>query len=188
MKIVATQIRNNTTISFEGAPWKVISFEHRTPGKGNALISVKMRNLINASTAEQRFRPDEQVERAELEEREMEYIYDEGDSFVFMNVEDYEQMPISKDFLGNSVYFIMPNMRVQVQFFNNKPIGVTLPKLAQLKVTEAEPGLKGATAARQTKPAVLETGLTIQVPTFIEPGDIVNVDTESMEYSSRASK
>lgn len=188
MKIVATQIRNGTTILHEGAPWKILSFEHRTPGKGNALISVKMRNVVTGAGAEQRFRPDEQVERAELEEREMEFIYEEGDSLVFMNTENYEQMPIGKDFLGDSTSLILPNMRVMVQFFSGKPIGVTLPKLVALKVTDTEPNLKGATAARQTKPATLDTGLRVQVPAFIQVGDVINVDSETLEYSSRAGK
>lgn len=185
MKIVGTQLRNGLTIIYNDEPYKIFSFEHRTPGKGNALMSVKMRNLITGVAIPQRFRPDEQIEKAEMEQQEMEYLYEDGDSFIFMNTENYEQIPISKEFLGDSVYFLQPNMKVEVEFFNGKPIGVKLPKLVPLKITETEPSLKGATAARQTKPATLESGLTIQVPSFIESGEVVNVDTDSLEYNSR---
>ncbi len=188
MKIIATQLRNNTTIIRNNEPWKVVSFEHRTPGKGNALISAKLKNILNGATAEQRYRPGEQIERAELQEESMTYIYEEGDSFVFMNSENYEQISIEKELLGNDKYFLKDDMSVQVQLFNNKPIGVKLPKLVQVRIKDTEPHLKGATAARQTKPATIESGLTIQVPPFIEPGDLINVDTETLKYSSRASE
>lgn len=185
MKITGTQIRKGTTIMYRGEPWKVVDYDHRTPGNYNPIVNAKIRNLITNAVAEQRFRPTEQIEKAEVETQKMEYIYDEGDSLVFMNLTTYEQISITKDFLGNAIYFLFPNIQVEVELFEGKPIGIALPKLAQLKVLQTEPAVKGATAARQTKPCTLETGLQIQVPTFIEPDEIINVDTETLEYVSR---
>ncbi len=186
MKITGTQIRKGTTVILKGEPYKVIEYDHRTPGNYTPIIIAKLKNLISGATAELRFRPTEQIEKAEMDKQEMEYIYDEGDALIFMNTETFEQMPISKEFLGDSVYFLFPNMKVEAEIFNGKLIGISLPKISRLKVTETEPGLKGATAARQTKPATLETGLKIQVPTFIDEGEYINVDTETLEYLSRA--
>lgn len=173
-------------IKFNNDLYSVFSTMHRTPGNLRAFVQVKMRNLRNGSIYEHRFASTDDVERVQLEEHEMEYLYDDGEYYYFMNTETYEQMHLTKDLLGDAVEYLTPNLRVKVEFFEGKPISVELPPTVDLTVVETEPGLKGATVSNVGKPAKLETGLVVQVPPFIEQGERIRVSTADGSYLERA--
>src|SRR5205807_56558 len=151
-----------------------------------AHIQVRMRNIRTGTLADQKFRAEEDVERATLDEREMQYLYNDGDSFYFMDTTSYDQIHISAEALGDSKDYLIPEMLIRVEFDDVEPVGIELPPTVDLVVKETVPGIKGATASAQVKPATLETGLVIQVPPFINEGDKVRVNTETGEYQSRA--
>jgi elongation factor P len=182
----ANNIRVGHLIEFENDPYKVMNATHITPGKGNAVMQVKMRNIKTGVQKENRFRAVEQVKRVALDAVEMEYLYEDGDMAHFMNQANYEQMAISLDDVREQLRFLLPNASIQMQLFEGEVIGVELPKTVELRVEECAPYMKGATVTNQSKPAVLETGLEIQVPGFIEPGDVLRVDTETAQYVERA--
>jgi elongation factor P len=182
----ATQLRPGMVIKFNNDLYSVFSTMHRTPGNLRAFVQVKMRNLRNGSIYEHRFASTDDVERVQLEEHEMEYLYDDGEYYYFMNTETYEQMHLTKDLLGDAVEYLTPNLRVKVEFFEGKPISVELPPTVDLTVVETEPGLKGATVSNVGKPAKLETGLVVQVPPFIEQGERIRVSTADGSYLERA--
>ncbi len=186
MKIKATQIRKGMIIVYNDELHVVTDMQHFTPGKGQAGVQTKMKNLKTGNNAEKRFRSDDNVEKANLESRKMEYLYDDGDSFYFMDHETYEQIPISKELLGDSVGYLLPNTECDVVFYQENAIGVELPSSVDLKVVETQPYLKTATVTSSYKPAKLETGITIQVPQFIEEGQIIRVDTRDGKYLERA--
>ncbi|NOX37160.1 MAG: elongation factor P [Calditrichaeota bacterium] len=186
MKIKAIQVRKGMVIEYRGDLYRVTEAVHVTPGKGQALMQVKMKRLSDGTNAEHRFRPDEPVEKATLISREFQYLYQDGDDYYFMDMETYEQIHLNKEMLGDAVYFLMPETVVQIQFHENKPVGVELPAAVELKVVETEPNLKGATVSSSYKPATLETGLQTQVPPFIEVGDVIRVDTRDGKYLDRA--
>ncbi len=186
MKIKATQIRKGMILIYNGELHVVTAMQHFTPGKGQAGVQTKMKNLKTGNNAENRFRSDENVEKANLETRKMEYLYDDGDSLYFMDHETFEQIPISKELLGDSLYYLLPNAECDVVFFEEKAIGVELPATVDLKIVETQPYLKTATVTSSYKPAKLETGATIQVPQFIEEGQMVRVDTRDGKYLERA--
>lgn len=186
MKIKAIQVRKGNVIEFRGDLYKVTEAIHVTPGKGQALMQIKMKRLSDGVNAEQRFRPDENVEKATLITREYQYLYQDGDHFVFMDMETYEQISLSKEALGDDVYYLLPETIVQILFHEGTPVGVELPGVVELKVVETQPNLKGATVSSSYKPAKLETGLTTQVPPFIEEGDVIRVDTTTGKYIERA--
>jgi len=185
MKLKAIQLRKGNIIVFNDDLYVLTDVMHIAPGKGQAVVQTKMKHIQTGQNAEKRFRPDENVEKAELETRKMEYIYDEGDSLIFMDQETFEQIPIHKDFLGDAIYYLLPNTVVDVNFYQNKPIGVELPLSVDLKVVETEPTLKTATVTSSYKPAILETGLKVQVPPFIEEGEVVRIDTRDGKYLER---
>jgi len=164
----------------------VFSVEHRTPGNLRAFIQAKLRNLRTSAIYEYRFRSGDAIERVNVDEEQMEYLYADGDSYVFMNTENYEQLHLNKDILGDSVDYLIPNLQITIEFFDGKPVGIELPQIVELSVVETEPGLKSATASSVTKPAKLETGLVVQVPPFINEGDKIRVDTSEGAYLSRA--
>ncbi len=164
----------------------VFSVEHRTPGNLRAFIQAKLRNLRTAAIFEYRFRSGDAIERVTVDEEKMEYLYADGDSYVFMNTENYEQLHLNRDVLGDSVEYLIPNLQITIEFFDGKPVGIELPQIVELSVVETEPGLKSATASSVTKPAKLETGLVVQVPPFINEGDKIRVDTSEGAYLSRA--
>lgn len=166
--------------------YSIFKMEHRTPGNLRAFVQVKMRNLRSGSMMDNRFSSTEQVERAILDEQEMEYLYDDGESYHFMNTETYEQIHLTKDLLGDAVYYLTPNIKVHVEFYEGKPMSVELPPTVDLKVMETEPGLKGATVSNVTKPATMETGLIVQVPAFIDEGEVIRVNTSEGAYLERA--
>ena len=186
MSIPATQMRPGMVIKFNKELFSIFSVNHRTPGNLRGFVQAKMRNLRNGSMMEHRFSSEDRVERAVLDEREMEYLYDDGEYYYFMNTEDYEQMHLTKDILGDAVQYLIPQLKVAVEFYEGKAISVELPATVDMTVVETEPGIKGASVSNVTKAAKLETGLVVQVPPFVNEGDKVRISTETGEYQSRA--
>lgn len=166
--------------------FRILDLQHVTPGNLRGFVRVRMRNIRNGTLADNRFRSEDSVERATLDEREMQYLYQDGDDFYFMDTTTFEQVHISSEALGDSVHYLKPEMTIQVEFYGNEPVGIELPQTVDLKVTDTVPGIKGATASAQVKPATLETGLVVQVPPFVNTGDLIRVNTETGEYLSRA--
>ncbi|MCL6482018.1 MAG: elongation factor P, partial [Firmicutes bacterium] len=175
--VKATQLRPGMVIQHEGNLYVVFSVEHRTPGNKRGSMQTKLRNLRTGAIIDYRFRAEDFVERAILDEVEMEYLYSDAEGYHFMNTQTFEQIALSKDVLGDSTDYLVPNTVIKVEFFEGRPIGVSLPDTVDLTVVETEPGLQKATASAVMKPAKLETGLVIQVPPFINIGDKVKVDT-----------
>jgi len=184
--ISATQLRPGMIIKFNKELFSVFKMEHRTPGNLRGFVQVKMRKLSSGSMMEHRFSSEDRVERGSLEQHEMEYLYDDGEYFHFMNTETYEQMHLMKDLLGDATNFLIPNLKVNVEFYEGKPLGVELPPSVDLMVVETEPSLKGATVSNVTKPAKLETGLVVLVPPFISEGEKIRVSTSESAYLERA--
>ena len=186
MAIPATQLRPGMVIKHNNDLHSVFSVEHRTPGNLRAFIQAKLRNLRTGAMFEHRFRSSDAIEKITVDETQMEYLYQDADSYVFMNTENYEQLYLSRDVLGDAVDYLTANLQIKVEFFDGKPVGVELPQTVYLKVVETEPGLKSATASSVTKPAKTETGLVVQVPPFINEGETIRVDTSEGAYLSRA--
>jgi elongation factor P len=184
--IPATQLRVGMAILHEGNLCRVMSVQHITPGNWRGMVQTKLRNLKSGNSFEYRFRSEDRVERAELEEHEMEFLYGSGDEFHFMNTDTYEQVAIHSDDLGDAVRFLTPNVKVLVEFYEHRPVGVELPVTVDLRVIETAPGMKGASASNSGKPATLETGLQVVVPQFINVGDLVRIDTAEAKYLERA--
>jgi elongation factor P len=186
MAIPATQLRPGMIIKHNNDLHSVFSVEHRTPGNLRAFIQAKLRNLRTGAMFEHRFRSPDPIERINVDETQMEYLYNDGDDYYFMNTENYEQIHLSRDILGEAVDYLISNLQIKVEFFDGKPVGVELPQTVDLTVVETEPGLKSATASSVTKPAKTETGLIVQVPPFINEGEKIKVDTAEGVYLSRA--
>jgi elongation factor P len=186
MKLKAIQLRKGNVIIFNGDLYTLTEVTHITPGKGQAVIQTKMKSVKAGVNAENRFRPDEGVEKADLRNRQMEYLYEDGSFYYFMDTETFEQYPLNVEFLGDAPQYLLPNTKVDVSFYDNDPITVELPNVVELKITETEPALKTATVTSSYKPAVLETGLKIQVPPFIGEGEVIRVDTREGTYIERA--
>src|ERR1017187_7002041 len=184
--ISSTQLRPGMVIKFNKELYSIFKMEHRTPGNLRGFVQVKMRSLRSGSMTEHRFSSEDKVEKAALDEQEMEYLYDDGDYFYFMNTETFEQMHLTKDFLGDATGFLIPNLKVAIEFYEGKPMGIELPPSFDMTVGETEPGLKGATVSNVTKPAKLETGLVVQVPAFISEGEKIRVNTSEGAYQERA--
>lgn len=182
----ANNIRVGHIIEFDGDPYKIMVAHHITPGKGNAVMQVKMRNIKTGVQRENRFRATEQVAKVSVDTQQMEYLYEDGDMAHFMNADTYEQLALPLEQVENELRFLKPNTHVQMQLYQDEVVGVELAKVVELKVEECAPYIKGATVTNQTKPALLETGVEIQVPGFIEPGQVIRVDTESGTYLERA--
>src|SRR3984957_14743923 len=163
----STQLRPGMVVKFNNDLFSVFSVNHRTPGNLRGFVQVKMRNLRSGTMMEHRFSSEDRVERAALDEQEMEYLYDDGEYYYFMNTENYEQMHLTRDILGDGVEYLVPQLKVHVEFYEGKAISVELPPTVDLTVVETEPGLKGASVSNVTKAAKLETGLMVQVPPFI---------------------
>jgi len=166
--------------------YRVIELQHVTPGNLRGFVRVKLRNIRNGAMADQKLRSEDTIERATLDEREMQYLYKDGDDYYFMDTTSYEQVHISSEALGDSVSFLKAEMTIEVEFYGDEPVGIELPQTVDLKVLDTAPGIKGATASAQVKPATLETGLVVQVPPFVNAGDVIRVNTETGEYLSRA--
>ena len=184
--ISATQLRPGMVIKFNNDLYSIFTMTHRTPGNLRGFVQVRMRNLRSGSMADHRFSSEDRVEKANLEEHEMEYLYDDGEFYYFMNTESFEQMHLMKDLLGDATQYLIPQLKVTVEFYEGKPISVELPATVDLTVVETEPGLKGATVSNVTKPAKLETGLVVQVPPFIVEGEKIRVNTSEGTYQERA--
>ena len=184
--IQATRIRKGMLIKIGNDLFRILDLHHLTPGNKRAHIQVRMRNIRTTALADHKFRAEEDVERAVLDEREMQYLYNDGDHFYFMDTSTYEQIHISAEALGDSKDYLIPDSVISVEFYGVEPVGIELPPTVDLVVKETVPGIKGATASAQVKPATLETGLVIQVPPFVNEGDKVRVNTETGEYQSRA--
>jgi elongation factor P len=186
MAIPATQLRPGMVIKHNNDLHGVFSVEHRTPGNLRAFIQAKLRNLRTGAMFEHRFRSGDPIDKVTVDEVQMEYLYNDGDSYYFMNTENYEQTHLTKEILGDAVDYLIPNLQIQVEFFDGKAVGIELPQTVELTVVETEPGLKSATATNVTKAAKTETGLVVQVPPFINEGEKIRVDTSEGAYLSRA--
>ncbi len=184
--ISATQLRPGMVIKFNNELYSIFSVTHRTPGNLRGFVQAKMRSLRSGSMTEHRFSSEDRVEKAMLEEHEMEYLYDDGEYYYFMNTETYEQMHLMKDLLGDATQYLISQLKVTVEFYEGKAISVELPATVDLTVVETEPGLKGATVSNVTKPAKTETGLIVQVPPFITEGEKIRVNTSEGTYQERA--
>ena len=186
MAISATQIRRGMVIVFEGQPCKVLEFRHHTPGNLRAMIQTKLRNILTGSSFEHRFRSADTVERASLEQHEMEYLYSDGSHHHFMNTENFDQVALSGDDLGDAAEWLTPGLKIQAEFYEGSPIAIDLPPSLELTVTQTEPTLKGTTVSNVNKPAILENGVTIQVPPLVNEGDRIRVDPIEGRYIERA--
>ena len=182
----ANDIRRGMIIMYNNAPYRVLDFQHRTPGNLRAFVQAKIRNLKSGSSTEVRFSSTENIERASLEDHEMEYLYSDGDMHYFMNTENYQQIALDVESLGDSMNYLTVGTKIKVQFFDGAPMGVELPPAVELTVVETAPELKGATASNSPKPAKLETGVSVQVPPFIKEGDRIRVDPSKGVYLERA--
>ncbi len=183
--IPVTQVKKGMTLKMEGELFKVVDVFHHTQGRGYAIVKLKLKSLKDGRQIEKRLQSGEKVEQAYLERVPMTYIYNDGDLYYFMNNETYEQVPIHREMIGDAVYFLKEDVVFEIEMHDGKPVGVIPPKTVDLEVVETEPYLKGATAAASNKPAVLETGLKISVPFFIEKGDVIKIDTEELKYIER---
>jgi elongation factor P len=186
MAIPATQMRPGMIIKHNNDLHSVFSVEHRTPGNLRAFIHAKLRNVRTGAMFEHRFRSGDAIEKINVDEIAMEFLYQDGDNYYFMNTENYEQLHLTRDILGDSVDYLIPNLQIKVEFYDGKAVGIELPQTVEMTVVETEPGLKSATASSVTKPAKMETGLMVQVPPFINEGEKIRVDTAEGSYLSRA--
>jgi elongation factor P len=184
--IQATRLKKGMLIKVGADLFRVLELQHVTPGNLRGFVRVKFRNIRNGSLSDQKLRSEDSIERATLDEREMQYLYKDGDSFHFMDTSTYEQLHIPAEALGDSVNYLIPDALIKVEFYGSEPVGIELPQTVDLKVEDTVPGIKGATASAQVKPATLETGLVVQVPPFINAGDTIRVNTGTGEYLSRA--
>ncbi|HJZ85632.1 MAG TPA: elongation factor P [Polyangia bacterium] len=183
-----SDLRKGLKILVDGDPYIVIEAQFVKPGKGAAFTRTKMKNLLTGGVIERNIRSGEKLEPAAVEEREMQYLYKEGDAFVFMDTSNYEQMHIQHDVVGEAADFMKDNTNVQVLLFNERPIGVTLPNFVDLRIVKSDPAVRGDTATNVTKPATLETGAVVQVPLFVNEGEVIRIDTRSGQYVERVSR
>lgn len=183
-----SDIRKNLKVILDGNPCVVVEFQFVKPGKGQAFTRTKLRNMITGSIYERTFKSGEKLAKADLEVRQQTFLYPEGDRYVFMDTESYEQVYLTAEQLGDGRFYLQDNMQVEVLLWNDKPIGVTPPTFVELKVVETDPGFKGDTSTNTLKAAKTETGVSVQVPLFINEGDILKVDTRTGEYVERVRK
>ncbi len=184
--ISSNDFRPGVTIEIDGMAWQVIEFQHVKPGKGAAFVRVKLKNLQSGSVVERTFNAGEKVPNAQVERKQMQYLYASDDTYNFMDTETYDQIMLTKEQLGNALNFIIENMEITVLSFKGTVIGVEIPNSVELKVVETEPGIRGDTATGGVKPAKLETGYVVKVPLFINEGDVLRIDTRSGAYLERA--
>jgi elongation factor P len=179
------EFKKGLKVELDGVPYTIVDFQHVKPGKGGAFVRTKLKSLLTGRVLDQTFRSGEKVKKPDLMEREMQYLYREGDSFCMMDNETYEQIMLTEEQVGEARLYMTENLDVKILFFNQQPVGVEIPLFVELEVAQTEPGVKGDTAAGGTKPATLESGVTIQVPLFINEGDRVKVDTRTGTYIER---
>ena len=185
MMITATQIKRGMTIKIDDELYRVFSFQHITPGNWRGMVQTKLRSLKTGAIIEHRFRSEDRVEQVYLETHEVEYLYSDGSNYHFMNTETFEQFHLPAEMLEEAIPYLTPNVKLQVEFYEGRPIGVELPPSVELRVVSTEPALRGATISNVSKPATLETGLVIQVPPFISEGELIRVDTSEGKYLER---
>jgi elongation factor P len=186
MLVASTQLRVGNIIMHQNDLHRVMEMTHVTPGNWRGFVRTKLRNLRSGTQTEYRFRSEEKADRVSLEQQEMEYLYQSGDEYFFMNSETYEQLSLSKEDIGDPVQFLIPNLKIRVDLYEGRPIGVTLPKVVDLTVADTPPAIKSATVTNELKPATMETGVVVRVPNFVSTGDVIRVDTETGDYVSRA--
>lgn len=186
MKLKAIQLRKGMIIIFNDDRYVLTNVMHITPGKGQAAVQTKMKNIRTGANAEKRFRSDENVEKADLQTRNMEFLYQDGSDYIFMDKETFDQFPLNADLIGDNALYMLPNTSVDVSFHENEAIGIELPLTVELKVVDTDPNLKTATVTSSYKPATLETGLKVQVPQFIKEGETLRIDTRDGKYLERA--
>ena len=184
--LLATRLKKGMIIKLDNELFRIHDLMHVTPGNLRGFVRVKARSLRTQTMSEQKLRSEDVIERATLEEKEMQFLYSDGDGYHFMDTESYEQINMSADTLGDSVGFLKNEMTIRVEFYGEQPVGIELPLTVDLKVVETVPAIKGATATNQMKPATLETGVVVQVPPFVDEGDLIRVNTETGEYLARA--
>ena len=181
-------LKKGLKILHNGYPWVILDFQHVNPGKGAAFTRVKVRNLKTQQVLELSFKSGEKIEKPDVDERTMQFLYNDADSYYFMDTKDYEQVSLTQDEVGDSKYFLIENGIVSIVFFNSKPIGIETGTFVELKVKETPPGIKGNTATGGSKPATLETGLVVSVPFHINEGDILRIDTRERTYVDRVQR
>ena len=185
MAVDTSQFRNGLKLEIDGEPYTITYFQHVKPGKGGAFVRTKIKNLRTGRTLDRTFRAGERVELAEVEDKRMQYLYQDGDSLVFMDTESYDQIPFSREQVGDAVEYLKENLEVDVVFWKGNPINIELPSFIEAAIAQTDPGVKGDTASGATKPATLETGAVVQVPLFIKEGEVIRVDTRTGEYVER---
>jgi elongation factor P len=183
--IQATQLKRGMVIRHDNDLWRVVEAMHKTPGNLRGMVQAKIRNLKTGSISDHRFRSVDMVERAILDETEMEFLYQDGDMFHFMNNESFEQIGLSAEVLGDAVPYLMANIKLKINMFEDRPVGIELPQSVEMTVMETEPAIKGASVSNVGKPAKMETGLVVQVPAFIAEGERIRIDTASGAYVER---
>ncbi len=184
--ISAGEFRNGMTFEMDGQVMQIIEFQHVKPGKGAAFVRTKYRNVVTGAVVERAFNPTDKFPPAFVERKDMEYLYNDGELYYFMDLESYEQLPLNADKLTDSFKFVKENMTVKILSFKGEVFGIEPPNFVELEITETEPGIKGDTATNVTKPAVVETGAEVRVPIFIDIGDKIKIDTRTGEYLERA--
>ncbi|MCD8239709.1 MAG: elongation factor P [Clostridiales bacterium] len=186
--ISAGEFKNGVTIEIDGSVYQVIEFQHVKPGKGAAFVRTKLKNIVSGGVVEKTFRPTEKMNKAHIDRKEMQYLYSDGDLYYFMDMESYDQISVSSADVGDGLKFVKENEMVKINTFNGTVIGIEPPLIVELEITETEPGFKGDTATGATKPAVVETGAQVNVPLFINQGEIIKIDTRTGEYTGRVNK
>ena len=184
--ISAGDFRNGVTFEYDGSVYQILEFQHVKPGKGAAFVRTKIKNVINGGVVEKTFSPTDKMPKAHIERKDMEYLYNDGDLYYFMDPETYEQLPVSAEQIGDSLKFVKENMQVKILSYKGNIFGIEPPNFVELTITETEPGFAGNTATGATKPATLETGAVVKVPLFIDNGETIKIDTRTGEYMGRA--
>ena len=183
--ITAGDFKKGITIEWDGGVWNIVDFQHVKPGKGAAFVRTKLKNVMTGAVIERSFNPTDKMPRAIVETKEMQYVYNDGGLYYFMDMDTYEQLPLNQDQVEEAIPFVKEGTNVTVKFFKGNAFSVAAPNFVELEVTETDPGFKGDTATNVTKPATLETGAEIKVPLFINPGDKIKIDTRTGEYLER---
>ncbi len=184
--VTAGDFKKGLTVEWDGGVWTVVDFQHVKPGKGAAFVRTKIKNIMTGAVIERSFNPTDKMPKAIIETKELEYLYNDGELYYFMDPETYEQMPLTEDKVEDAIRFMKENTVATVRFFKGEAFSVEAPNFVELAVTETEPGFKGDTASNTTKPATVETGYTLQVPLFVNTGDVLRIDTRTGEYMSRS--
>ena len=185
MAISTSEFKNGLKIEIDGVPFQIIYFQHVKPGKGGAFVRSKIKNILNGKISDKTFRTGEKLAEPDIEERRMQFLYNDGESCIFMDTQTYDQIPITDEVIGENSKFLLENAEVEVLIWKGSPINIDLPSFVELVVSQSDPGVKGDTSSGVTKPATLETGAVLQVPLFIKEGEKIRVDTRTGEYCER---